>query len=106
MPALPATEPNFEEDSTMQTNLTKKHWLSALGAVALLTACGGGSDSGTPPVADLVKGTDLPVAVEQSTKGLIDFAKSQLAATSESTEPLLIGDAKLAVDDTAEPSDV
>ncbi len=92
----------------MQTSLTKKQWLSALGAVALLTACGGGgtSDSGTAPVVSLVKGTDLPTSVEQSTKGLIDFAKTQLTATSESTEPLVVGDAKLAVDDTAEPSDV
>ena len=92
----------------MQTTLTKKQWLGALGAVALLTACGGGGsgDSGTVPVATLIKGTDLPTSVEQSTKGLIDFAKTQLTATSETTDPLVLGDAKLAIDDTAEPSDV
>ncbi len=91
----------------MQTTLTKKPWLAALSTVALLTACGGGSNyTSASPDASLVKGTDLPTSVEQSTKGLIDFAKTQLTATSETTEPMVVGDAKLAVDDTAEPSDV
>ena len=95
----------------MQTpNVNVKHCLTVLGAVALLTACGGGGGSTastpTPPSAGLVAGTDLPTSVEQSAKGVVDFAKTQLTATSETTEPLIVGDAKLAVDDTAEPSDV
>ena len=95
----------------MQTStLSMKHCLTALGAVALLTACGGGGGSTastpTPAGAGLVSGTDLPASVEQSAKGVVDFAKTQLTATSETTEPLVVGDAKLAVDDTAEPSDV
>ena len=95
----------------MQTStLSVKQCLIALGTVALLVACGGGGGSTattpTTPGAGLVAGTDLPTAVEQSAKGVIDFAKTQLTATSETTEPLLVGDAKLAVDDTAEPSDV
>ena len=95
----------------MQTpTLNVKQCLTALGTVALLTACGGGSSgtatTPTPPGAGLVAGTDLPTSVEQSAKGVVDFAKTQLTATSETTEPLVVGDAKLAVDDTAEPSDV
>lgn len=90
----------------MQTStLNVKQCLMALGTVALLAACGGGGTASTPGPS-LVAGTDLPSSVEQSTKGLIDFAKTQLAATSETTDPLVVGDAKLAVDDTAEPSDV
>lgn len=95
----------------MQTPiLNKKQLLTTLGTVALLTACGGGGGSTattpTPPGSGLVAGTDLPTAVEQSTKGVIDFGKTQLTATSETTEPLVVGEAKLATDDTAEPSDV
>ena len=93
----------------MQTStLNVKQCLTALGTVALLAACGGGggSTATTTPGTGLVAGTDLPSSVEQSTQGVIDFAKTQLAATSDTTEPLVVGDAKLAVDDTAEPSDV
>lgn len=94
----------------MQTStLNVKQYLTALGTVALLTACGGGGNTATAPTtpgAGLVAGTDLPLSVEQSAKGVIDFAKTQLAATSETTEPLVVGDAKLAIDDMAEPSDV
>lgn len=92
----------------MQTSTLKvKQCLTALGTFALLTACGGGSSTATTtPGAGLVAGTDLPSSVEQSTQGVIDFAKAQLAATSDTTEPLVVGNAKLAVDDTAEPSDV
>ncbi len=91
----------------MQTQWMKRNlWLTALGAAALLTACGGGGSSSYPPAATLVVGTDLPVAVEQSAQGLIDFAKTQVASPSETGDPLLLGEAKLAVDDSAEPSDV
>ena len=90
----------------MQKTL-KAHWLAVAGTTALLTACGGGSngDTAQTPVM-LVAGTDVPVTVEQSTKGVVDFAKAQLAATSETSEPLVIGNAKLATDDAAEPSGI
>ncbi len=92
----------------MHKTLTKKTlWLAAaVGTVTLLAACGGGGGSDTPAGPALVMGTDVPVTVEQSATGVIDFAKSQLAATSETSEPLVLGDAKLATDDTAEPAEV
>ena len=95
----------------MQTRTMKQQWLAVVvGAASLLTACGGGSGSSyvaAPPAGPtVVAGTDVPVAVEQSTAGVISFAKTQLTATSESGDPLVMGDAKLATDDTAEPSDV
>ena len=92
------------------TKTLKTRLLLAIGTVAVLTACGGGNNdvaTPTPPPGPvLVMGTDLPVTVEQSAAGLVDFAKMQLTATSESTDPLIVGEAKLAIDDAAEPSDV
>lgn len=88
----------------MQKTLRKQLLLVALGTIALLTACGGGSSEPAPPA--VVAGTDLPVAVEQSVKGVIDYAKAQIAATSETSDPQIIGNAKLFTDDTAEPSDI
>ncbi len=92
----------------MQTNL-KKQGVVVASALALLAACGGGGGSTVsvaPPTQDpsLIAGTDLPVAVQQSTAALLAFAQTQLAATSDKTDPLVVGDAKLATDDSAEPS--
>ena len=104
MPALPAIELRREEISMNKTLIKKTRWVAvAVGAVALLAACGGGSDHSGPA---LVMGTDVPVTVEQSASGVIDFAKAQLLTTSETSEPLLLGDAKLATDDSAEPADI
>jgi len=46
------------------------------------------------------------VTVEQSATGVVDFAKTQLAATSETSDPLVLGEAKLATDDASEPADI
>ncbi len=93
----------------MQNSLKKQGALMVC-AAALLAACGGGGGSSAvanPPAdSGLIAGTDLPVAVQQSGSALLDFAKTQLAATSDKTDPLLVGDAKLAADDTAEPAGI
>ncbi|MES2948111.1 MAG: hypothetical protein V4858_06155 [Pseudomonadota bacterium] len=92
----------------MQKTLMKTRWLAVVGGASLLAACGGGGGNSTTqaPGPTLVVGTDVPVAVEQSAKGVIDFAQTQLVATSESSEPLVLGDAKLSTDDAAEPADI
>ena len=92
----------------MHKTLMTIRWLAVAGAAALLAACGGGTGSATatPAGPSLVVGTDVPVAVEQSATGVVDFAKTQLAATSETSDPLVLGEAKLATDDAAEPTDI
>ena len=79
-----------------------------MGTVALLSGCGGGggSDSTMDPVVSVVTGTDVPLAAEQGTKGLIDYAKAQIMATSETSDPQNLGTAKLFTDDTAEPAEI
>jgi hypothetical protein len=93
----------------MQTHL-KNAGLMAVAAAALLAACGGGGTStvvATPPAGPaVVAGTDVPVDVQQSTTALVDYAKTQLAATSDKAEPVALGDAKLATSDSDEPSDI
>ena len=109
MLAPQAIEHQREENTMRKTLMKKARWLAAaVGTVTLLAACGGGG--GNDPVApvgpSLVVGTDVPVTVEQSATGVIDFAKTQLAATSETSEPLVLGNAMLATDDSAEPADI
>lgn len=92
------------------TKTLKNRLLLVAGTLALLTACGSNTEDVAAPIAMpgpvLVAGTDLPATVEQSALGLIDFAKTQITATSDTSDPLTVGEAKLAVDDSAEPLDV
>jgi hypothetical protein len=96
----------------MQTHTLK---LVALGLAALgmLSACGGGSDDPVvvapppPPAPTNVTGTDVPIAATQMVADLMSFSKQQQAATSDSSDPLVLGDAtQLASDDSTEPGEV
>lgn len=95
----------------MQTTLRKQLLLVALGTVALLTACGGSGSNDvtmtptTPPVATVdLPAVDLPASASQSVDGVITYAKTQVAATSETTDPQNLGTATLFTDETSEPS--
>ena len=91
----------------MHKTLMTTRWLAVAGAATLLAACGGGGGATTTPAGPtLVVGTDVPVTVEQSATGVVAFAKTQLAATSETSDPLVLGEAKLATDDASEPADI
>ena len=83
---------------------------STLLVVGMLTACGGGSNPPeiVPPIATAptVSGTDVPVAATTDVTAVVAFAKEQQANTSESSDPLVLGNAMLAVDDTSEPAPV
>ena len=73
-----------------------------LAASALLGACGGHTDDG--PVA--ARTTDVPDSAQSSVDGLIAYIKELIAQTSETTEPVLVGDAVLPTSDTTEPAAV
>ena len=82
-------------------------------ALALLAACGGTTDfskvgatggggaGGGITVAGFFDGTDVPLTATTSAAGATAFANSLVAAgTSETGEPLVLGDAVLASSET------
>ena len=73
-------------------------------AVLALAACGSsGDDAPAAPAAPVVT-TDIPSSATANAAGLLAFANAQIAASSDSSEPILVGDATLPVDDTTETS--
>jgi hypothetical protein len=77
--------------------------IALLGAAALLlVACGGGGgdDRAPTPVAT----TDVPASAQADPAGLLAFINQQIGSSSDSSEPILLGEAVLPVDDTTETS--
>lgn len=82
----------------------------ALGAAVLaLAACGGGDDA-PAATAPATSGTatstsDVPASATGTTAGLNDYANAQITATSNTSEPVVVGDSTtLPVDNTTETS--
>ncbi len=73
-----------------------------LSAVLVLGACGGGDGGGDS--AGIDQATAAQPDIGQSVGALLDFMRSLIAGTSETSEPTDINPLTLAVDDTAEPS--
>jgi hypothetical protein len=79
----------------------------ALAGLLAMSGCGGGSDDGGGGGGSaVVDGTDVPVGVEQNVDDTVAFAKRLIAQTSESSEPLVLGNAKVATSETAEPAEL
>ena len=81
-------------------------WIApAMVAVGLLAACGGGSDG--PPVTQFVAGAGVPVGAVNNVDDAVGFAKSEIANTSDSRDPVVLGDSTvLATSDSADPVDI
>ncbi len=75
------------------------------GAIFLMSGCGGGGGDGPPPIA-LFSSAEVPLSATQSAAGAVAFVAQQQAATCDNTDPVVLGNAVLATDDSAEPSDV
>lgn len=87
--------------------------LLVLGAAALLVACG--SDDGyqpppapppapaPAPVDPLQPGSQVPSSAAASASAATAFVRSSAASSSESAEPLELGEAQLAASDSSEP---
>lgn len=73
-------------------------------ALGLLAACGGGGGDSGP---QFVAGTGVPVGAQTRVDDVIAFAKAEIAQSSDSRDPVVLGDATtLATSDTDEPADI
>jgi hypothetical protein len=76
--------------------------------ILALAACGGGggsADSGGAGGAGAA-GSQMPGSAQQSASGLVAFLKELIGQTSDTTEPVVLGDAVLPGDDTSAPEPV
>jgi ABC-type glycerol-3-phosphate transport system substrate-binding protein len=85
--------------------MKKIHAAILIGASALvLAACGssGGDDAPAPPPA---AASDIPASATTDAAGLVSYVNQQVGMSSDTGEPLVVGDATtLPVDDTTETS--
>ena len=87
--------------------LNLKYTVPSALAIGLLTACGDGGDGGGDPGAAYVVGTtEVPAGVETQVGDVIAFAKAQIATTSDSRDPVVLADTRLASSDSEEPADI
>lgn len=73
----------------------------ALGASALLSACGGGGGSAAA-IPMVVVGSDVPVTATQSSQGAIDFVRTVVADDNENGDGIRIDAADLSTSETDE----
>ncbi len=91
-------------------NLTR-YAIAMATVTTMLSACGDSSNltpvagTGNPPPASIfVNGTEVPIAATTSSAGATEFIKGIVSAGgSETTDPLVAGDAVLAISETDEP---
>jgi len=80
-------------------------------AALALAGCGGGSGEVIAPSTASTPstpggGSEVPASALSSVDGLVAYLKQLIAQTSDSSEPVVLGNAVLPVDDRAEPSPV
>jgi hypothetical protein len=84
--------------------------IAVVGAAALaMTACGSSDDNSTPatptPTPPAGSVSDIPGSALANTASLNAYLNDQIAASSDTAEPLLVGDSTtLPTDDTTETS--
>lgn len=79
-----------------------KKLLASASAVAVLALAGCGDSSGVESAA--APTSDVPASAQASVTGLVAYLNRLIDETNETSEPVLLGDAVLPVDDTTETS--
>ncbi len=92
----------------MMKNFLPNPTLIALGAaMVMLIACGDGSSlpptGAAPPSTPTASTTDIPVSATTSAQGAFKFVNLAASSPQDTAEPLVDGDAVLAMSDTDEP---
>ena len=81
--------------------------LSVAVTAMLLAACGGGNGNsngnGDTAVAPSSVTNGVPASATNSSAGAVAFVKSLAAASDDTAEPIVLGDAVLATSETEEP---
>jgi hypothetical protein len=78
--------------------------LSLALASSLLVACSSGvNDTPVAVIDPTVGGTDVPTSATTSSAGAIAFTKATVASSSDTAEPIVVGNVVLASSDTDEP---
>jgi len=72
----------------------------AIAGSLALAACGGSGGDDPAPTTQFVPGSQVPVSATTSVAGVIAFLQSLIATTSESGDPIAVGDAVLATSET------
>jgi starvation-inducible outer membrane lipoprotein len=85
--------------------MKKMHAMMLLGATSLLlAACSSSHDDAPAPEPAPVVTTEIPASATANAAGLTAFVNGQIAGTSDTAEPILVGDAVLPLDDSTETS--
>jgi hypothetical protein len=86
--------------------MKKIHAAILIGASALvLAACGSSGGDDAPAPVPPVAASDIPASATTDAAGLASFVNQQVGMSSDTGEPLVVGDATtLPVDDTTETS--
>lgn len=83
--------------------------VAALASALAVAGCGGGSDGPSvtaAPGVELVPGTAVPVSATSSVAGVIAFLMQLIAGTSETSDPIAVGDAVLRTSDTEDATPI
>lgn len=78
-----------------------KKLLASAAAAAVLVLAGCGDSGGVSSAAST---SDVPASAQASVAGLVAYLNRLIDETSETSEPVVLGDAVLPVDDTTETS--
>ena len=84
--------------------MKKIHGIVLTGAVALVLAACGSSDSGSATPVPPVATSEVPASATQDSAGLSAYINQLIGASSDTGEPIVVGDAVLPVDDTTDTS--
>ncbi len=85
---------------------SKRNLASALalsGALLALSGCGGGSDSGYAGNGGGDAANTIPASATSSVDAFVAYMKLQIAASSDTSSPVLLGTAVAPTSDTASP---